>query len=124
VPWAAYVLWHPKTDEQRWSELQHCAKVAVLLGRWHLQPLEAWYQRRCDADEKALLASGYLTEVSIPIQGSRTRGWQLIGMITNMPSPHKASTWKLDYSREEARITCRTQDVSLWRRSLVKRENP
>ncbi len=124
VLWAAYVMWHPKTDEQRWSELQHCARVAVLLGRWHLQPLEARYQRRCDAIEKGLLASGYLTEVSIPIQGSRTRGWQLIGMITNMSSPHQASTWKLDYSREEARITCRTQDVSLWRRSLVKRENP
>jgi hypothetical protein len=124
VLWAAYVVWHPKTDEQRWSKLQHCARVAILLGRWHLQPLEAWYQRRCDDIEKALLASGYLTEVRIPVQSLGTRLSQIRGTITSMPSPHQASTWKLDWSRDEVRITCRTQDVSLWRRSLAKHENP
>ena len=124
VLWAAWVVWHPKGDDQRWWELQHSARVGILLRSLHLQPLEARYQRRCDSIEKALLASGSLTEISIPIQGIRARDWQLIGMITNMPSPHQASTWKLDYSRGEARITCRTQDVSLWRRSLVKDEKP
>jgi hypothetical protein len=121
---AAYIVCHPKTDEQRWSELQHCGRVAMLSGRWHLRPLEAWYQRRCDATEKALLASGYLTEVRIPVRSLRTRLSQVRGTITSMPSPSQASTWKLDWSRDEVRITCRTQDVSLWRTSLVKNENP
>jgi len=124
VLWAAYVVWHPKTDEQRWSELLHSARVAVLFRSLHLIPLEALYQRRVDATEKALLASGYLTEVSIPVQDSRTRVGQLLGTITNMPSPHQATQWQLDWSRDVVRVTCRTQDVFLWRRSLTEHENP
>ena len=80
--WAAYVVWHPKTDEQRWSELLRSARVSELLGRWHLQRLQAGYLRRIDATEKALLASGYLTEVSISVQDSRARMRQIIATIT------------------------------------------
>jgi hypothetical protein len=121
---AAYVRNHLKTDQQRWSELPHLNKFAILSRRCHLQPLESHYMKRYDTTENALLGSGYLVRITVPVRDSRSQNRQIIGTITNMDWPHKASHWKLDYQKEEIQVTCRKEDVALWRASLREFETP
>jgi hypothetical protein len=121
---AAYFTSHPKKDDQRWSELPHLARVAAVSRRWHVQPLASRYQQRYDAAEKALLASGYLVKITVPVRSSRTRCLQIVGVITNTGWPNGASRWMLDYAKDEVQLTCRREDVSLWRESLKQYENP
>jgi hypothetical protein len=121
---AVYWMSHTKTDEQRWSELPHFARVAAVSRQWHVQPLAAHYQKRYDVAERALTASGYLVEIAVPVRSSRTRCWQIAGVITNTTWPNAASRWILDYGKDEVRLTCRSNDVSLWREALKAYQNP
>jgi hypothetical protein len=113
VLWRAYLRSQPITDDQRWSELQHIAHVQRLLGRCHLEPLQSHYRKRYLASEKALLVSGYLVEINVPVSNARTRCAQIIGTITNRSLPHTASL-VLDLPRDAVRIICRAQGVPLW----------
>src|SRR5690348_13859785 len=84
----AYVRSHAPSDEQRWSELPRFAGVAALSRRWHVQALASRYQKRYDKTEKALLDSGYLVELTVPVGRSRTQCWQVLGVITNSGWPN------------------------------------
>ena len=119
-----YVRSHPPSDEKRWTELRRMARVAAVSRHWHIQPLASRYQKRYDATEKALLDSGYLVELAVPVRSSRTQCFQVLGVITNSGWPNAASRWVLDYGRDELRLTCRRADVFLWQKSLKRFDSP
>lgn len=131
--WAlAYVLTRqPTDDEQRYAELHRMGssyqrastgqlraldRVAPFL---HLSRPSKYYRGRYDAIRQALVASGYLVEVTVPAPQLRAKIPQVIGTFSNISQKTGAYyEYAIDHSRDEVRLVCRKQDVSLWEKAL------
>jgi hypothetical protein len=86
----------------------------------HLSSPSNYYRGRFDADKQALVASGYLVEVSVPFPDLKARVQQVRASLSNTLQQTGAYyEAKLDWRAKEVRLLCRKEDVSMWQRVLA-----
>jgi hypothetical protein len=96
------------TGQPRFSE-----RIAALV---HLSSPSNYYRGRFEADKQALVASGYLVEVAVPIPDLRAKLAQVRVTLSNTLQQTGAYyEAKLDHTKDEVRLLCRKEDVSFWR---------
>src|SRR5438045_141176 len=101
----------PWTGQPRLSE-----RVAALV---HFSSPSNYYRARFDTQRQALIASGYLLEVKVPLPDLRSRLTQVRISLSNAVQRTGADyEAKRDDTRNEVRLLCRKEDVSLWQRTL------
>ncbi len=109
---AASICTRPPSDAQRYSDLKQA-------GSRYQQTHSDSDRKRLEADKQALMASGYFVEVAIPVSDLRTR---LAAVKTRLADTFRQSEAyyeaKLDCSKNEVRLICRREDVSMWQNSL------
>ena len=99
------------TGQPRLSE-----RVAALV---HFSSPSNYYRARFDTQRQALIASGYLLEVKLPLPDLRSKLAQVRVSLSNAVQRTGAYyEAKLDDTRNEVRLLCRKEDVSLWQRAL------
>ena len=99
------------TGQPRFSE-----RIAALV---HLSSPSNYYRGRFEADKQALVASGYLVEVTVPVPDLRAKLTQVRVTLSNTLQQTGAFyEAKLDHTRDEVRLLCRKEDVSSWQRVL------
>ena len=95
--------------------LEHVAAVL------HFTSLTNYYRMRLEADSKALLASGFFVETSVPVPNLKARLTQVRTILSKTAQTtgdyYEA---KLNWPSNEVRLVCRKEDVSLWEQSLGK----
>ena len=99
------------TGQPRLSE-----RVAALV---HLSSPSNYYHARFDTQRQALIGSGYLREITVPVPDLRAKLAQVRVSLSNTVQQTGAYyEAKLDHTRDEVRLICRKEDVSLWQKTL------
>jgi len=123
----------PVTDEGRYRELCNFGsnyqaawtgkpgfleQVAAVL---HFTSLNQLLRIRLEADSRALLASGYFVEASVPFPNLHGKLFQV---RTILSKTHQTTGLyyeaTLNWRSNEVRLVCRKEDVSLWEQALGK----
>lgn len=123
----------PITDEGRYREL--CRFGSNYTAAWtgkpgfleqvaavsHFTSLTNYYRIRLEANSKALLASGYFVETSVPFPNLHAK---LSQVRTILSKTHQTAGLyyeaTLNWPSNEVRLVCRKEDVSLWEQALGK----
>ena len=123
----------PLTDEGRYRELCNFGsnyqaawtgkpgfleQVAAVL---HFTSLTNYYRIRLEADSRALLASGYFVEASVPfpnLHGKLSQVRTILSKTHQTTGLYYEAT--LNWPSNEVRLVCRKEDVSLWEQALGK----
>jgi len=91
-------------------------RVAALV---HFSSPSNYYRARVETQKRALVASGYLVEITVPVPDLRPKLPKVWASITNT-SQQTGAYYEaiLDRSTDEVRLICRKKDVSLWQHAL------
>ena len=117
----------PVTDEGRYRELNRFGTLykAAWTGKprllehvaavLHFTSLTNYYRMRLEADSKALLASGFFVETSVPVPNLKARLTQVRTILSKTAQTtgdyYEA---KLNWPSNEVRLVSRKEAVSLW----------
>ncbi len=129
---AAYVIsTRPLGDAQRYAELHRLG--ASYKRAWtgqstagdhfialtHFSSPSNYYHARFEQQQRALMASGYMVELTVPVPNLRPKVPQVWASLTNAFQQTGAyAEARLDHTRDEVRLVCRKEDVALWQRVL------
>ena len=109
---ATYIYTRPPSDARRYADLKQA-------GSSYQRTQADSDLKRLEADKQALMASGYLVEVAIPVSDLHTK---LAVVKTRLAETFRQSEAfyeaKLDWTTNEVRLLCRREDVSMWQKSL------
>ncbi len=122
----------PTSDDDRYENLMHFAKayrkswagkpqlltrVAALL---RFTSLTNYYYQRMEANKKALVASGYFVEITLPIADLPAKMRRVMTWLSNTAQTNDAYfEAKLDWPKDEVHLLCRKQDVDGWRKGIA-----
>jgi hypothetical protein len=129
---AAYVLCTgPTGDAQRYAELHRLGasykrawtgqpsigdRFAALI---HFSSPSTYYHGRFEQQQRALVASGYMTNLTVPVPNLRPKVSQVWASLTY--TFHQTGAYaeaSFDHTRDEVRLVCRKEDITLWQRVL------
>jgi hypothetical protein len=118
-------------DAQRYAELHrlgssyerawtgHPRLSELMAALVHFSSPSNYYRARFDTQRQALMGSGYLLEVTVPVPDLRSKSTQVRVSLSNTVQQTGAYyEAKLDDSKDEVRLVCRQEDVSLWQKTL------
>ena len=109
---ATHIYTRPPSDARRYADLKQA-------GSSYQRTQADSDLKRLEADKQALMASGYLVEVAIPVSDLHTK---LAVVKTRLAETFRQSEAfyeaKLDWTTNEVRLLCRREDVSMWQKSL------
>jgi hypothetical protein len=128
---AYYLMERPVTDGQRYAELQRLGStykmartarpsfpdlIAALL---HFGSFTNYLRGQFDKQEKALVSSGYLVEITVPVYDLQAKRVQVRTTLSNTwarTGAYYVAT--LDKTRDEIRLLCRKEDIPLWQNAF------
>ena len=85
----------------------------------HFSSPSNYYRARFDTQRRALMKSGYLIEVTVPVADLRAKLAQVRVSLSNTRQQTGAYyEAKLDYTKDEVHLVCRKTDVPLWQKTL------
>src|SRR5262249_32218095 len=88
-------------------------RVAALV---HFSNPSNYYRARLKEQQQALVASGYMVHLSVPVPNLRPKLPQVWASITNtFQNTGAYCEAELDHTTDEVRLICRKEDISLWR---------
>jgi hypothetical protein len=124
---AYYLLDRPVTDDKRYAELQRLGstykmartarpsfpdRLAAVL---HFSSFTNYVASRFEGQEKALVSSGYLVEITVHVQDLQAKRAQVRTTLSNTWAQTGAYyVARLDKTRDEIRLLCRKEDIPLW----------
>ena len=129
---AAYVICtRPSGDAQRYAELHRLGASyrrawtgqpsfgELFTARIHFSSPSNYYHARFKEQQRALVASGYMTNLTVPVPNLRPKLSQVWASLTNAFQQTGAyAEASLDHNRDEVRLICRKEDIALWQRVL------
>jgi hypothetical protein len=132
---ASFALYQTRTghceDAQRYAQLHRLgssyrrawtgqARLPERLAAMvHLSSPSNYFRARFDTQRQALIGSGYLVEVTVRVPDLRAKLAQVSASLSNnMQQTGAYYEAKLDHTKEEVRLVCRKEDVSLWQKAL------
>jgi hypothetical protein len=119
------------TDEQRYAKLKrlgrtykmaHTTRPGLpdrLAALVRFRSLTNYLHTEFEEQERALVSSGYLVEVTVPVPNLRAKRMQVKSTLSNTwvrTDAYYVATF--DKTRDEIRLLCRKQDISLWQAAL------
>lgn len=125
------ILRSPRDADRRYADLHQSGRsygralsgqpkvierVAALL---HGSTPLSYYRARHEGDRKALLAVGYLTEITFPMTNLKANALSIHATLTNtLEGTGAYFEGRYHIAQNEFRLLCRTNDVELWRNAL------
>ena len=122
----------PRGDDAGHAELHRLGRShqGVLSGRPNLSEYlvaaihftgpSNYYHGRCTAQREALMDSGYLVDLTIPVPELQPQVLQVVGVLSNTSARAQAyAWWTLETHQDQVRLLCRTQDLALWKQTLA-----
>ena len=120
-----------KTDEARYHELlltsrsislafsAENGRLAIIVRLLHrLFHIPDRYFKQFDAQCEGLLASGYLTNISITVSNATSHRGQLTRQLTSVTGAWDILRWHLSWQSNGVAVTCRPQDEVRLRHAL------
>ena len=126
--WLIFSLDRGRTDGEKYRSLQRLHRLSIqaysaeqsrlgaLLGRLRLADR---CDERFDARRDELLASGYLTNISVELPNAAGRKRYVFAQLTRVERGSDALICGLVVSSNSVAITCRPQDAGRFRRALA-----
>ncbi len=91
-------------------------RIAALV---HFSSSSNYYRERFDTQKQALVASGYLVEVTVPVPDLRAKLAQVrVSLSNTLQQTGAYYEAELNHTKDEVRLLCRKEDISLWQRTL------
>jgi hypothetical protein len=131
VSWMFYAFTPSKTDEARYLEMRHTSRsislalsaengrLGIIVRLFHmLLHIPDRYFKQFDAQREELLASGYLTNISITVSNATSRRGQLTRQLTSVTEGWDILRWHLSWQSNGVAVTCRPQDEVRLRHAL------
>ena len=85
----------------------------------HFSSPSNYYRARFDTQRRALMASGYLVEVTVPVPNLRAKLAQVrVSLSNTLRQTGAYYEAKLDYTKDEVHLVCRKADLPLWQKTL------
>jgi hypothetical protein len=125
------ILRSPRDADRRYADLHQSGTSYARALRGQPRMLEraaAWlhgsaplsyYRVQHEGDRKALMALGYLTEITFPMTNLKANAGSIHATLTNTLERTGAYyEGRYHIAQNEFRLLCRTNDVELWRKAL------
>ncbi len=85
----------------------------------HFSSPSNFYRERLATDKQALVASGYLVDITRPIPDLRAKLANVRSSLSNTLQQTGAYyEARLDHTKNEVRLLCRKEDISMWEKVL------
>ena len=95
-----------------------------LVAGLHFTGPSNYYHGRYNAQRQALVDSGYLTNLTVPVPELKPQVLQVVGVLSNTSARAQAyAWWTLETDQDQVRLLCRTQDLVLWKETLAPFSN-
>jgi hypothetical protein len=127
--WVFYAFTPPENDEARYRDMQHASRLfaralSVEKSRFGaiMRPLHlsGRYVRRFETQREALLASGYLTNISVNVSNATGRRGPLVKQLDTVTRGTDILICELSWRSNIVAVTCRPQDEARLRYALAK----
>jgi hypothetical protein len=121
----------PKTDEARYRELlltsrsislafsAESGRLGIAVRLFHrLLQIPDRYFKQFDAQSERLLASGYLTNISITVSTARSHRGKVTRQLACVPEAWDIVRWQISWRSNAVAVMCRPQDEFRLRHAL------
>ncbi len=126
-----YLYAPPSGDAQRYADLHRAggsyqrawsgqpSLPERLIAFMHFSSPSNFYRERLATEKQALVASGYLVEIALPVPDFRAKLAKVRTSLSNTLQQTGAYyEARLDHTKNEVRLLCRKEDIPMWEKVL------